>query len=265
MLRAAAKNTPDVAVLIDPADYAGCWPNCAPAASGATTKFAPGEKGLRPHRALRRGDRQLPGGSSRARARRRARDVPGGLHAAVREAQDLRYGENPHQQAAFYRDAGARRRRSPAVSSCRARSCRTTTSPTPMPPGNASRPSKAGLRHRQARQPLRRGGRSERAGGLHQGLKTDPTRPSAASWRFNRALDAAGPRERSRAPFVEVVDRASIAGGARRCWPPNRTCACSTVPLRDPRQPDRLQARRRRPAGADAGRRRTSARPNCGW
>jgi len=54
-------------------------------------------------------------------------------------AEALRYGENPHQDAAFYRTAekALRRRRPPGR--CRASSFPTTTSTTPTQPTNASR------------------------------------------------------------------------------------------------------------------------------
>ena len=69
-----------------------------------------------------------------------ARDFPDRLNQSLRLAQTLRYGENPHQTAAFYveRDPPARHARR-ASASCRARSSRTTTSPTPTRPGNACR------------------------------------------------------------------------------------------------------------------------------
>ena len=67
---------------------------------------------------------------------------PERLNLNFAKVQDLRYGENPHQQAAFYRDLRARPGRAVRITfSCRARSCRTTISPMPMRPGNASRPS----------------------------------------------------------------------------------------------------------------------------
>ena len=53
------------------------------------------------------------------------------------KVQDLRYGENPHQAAAFYRDLHPAPGRSSPRASCRARSCPTTTSPTPTRPGSA--------------------------------------------------------------------------------------------------------------------------------
>ena len=107
-------------------------------------------------------------------------------------------GERPLRQAAgpaLRREPAPARRvlsrpaaRAPArwsrPSSCRARSSRTTTSPTPMRRGSASRASqRAGLRDRQARQPVRRrrSARS-RCRGL-RARRSRPTRPrpSAAS------------------------------------------------------------------------------------
>ena len=53
-------------------------------------------------------------------------------------SQALRYGENPHQTAAFYAHAADSGRASPPRGSCRARSSPTTTSTTPTPPMSAS-------------------------------------------------------------------------------------------------------------------------------
>ena len=55
----------------------------------------------------------------------------------LQKVQDLRYGENPRQAAAFYRrDGYANAEHSlPMPSSTRARSCRTTTTSTSTPPG----------------------------------------------------------------------------------------------------------------------------------
>ena len=53
-------------------------------------------------------------------------------------SERLRYGENPHQDAAFYVDQqAAPRARSRPPGSCRARRCRTTTLPTAMQRWNA--------------------------------------------------------------------------------------------------------------------------------
>ena len=82
-------------------------------------------QGLRPHRPVRRAGLRLAAAPAGRRRHFRTLSLP-----AFRKKQDLRYGENPHQAAAFYADplaAGARSRRR---GSCRARSSRTTTSRT---------------------------------------------------------------------------------------------------------------------------------------
>ena len=89
-----------------------------------------GGQGLRAHRRLRCGDQRL--------VRRRAGRARAGL-ARVRRAglaQELRYGENPHQRAAFYVDGRSAGRAWRPPCSTRARSCPTTTSTTPMPPSS---------------------------------------------------------------------------------------------------------------------------------
>ena len=65
----------------------------------AETRAPARGQGLRPHGAVRRRRRRLPRPRHAAR-QRRARSPTSG--AAVRKRLDLRYGENPHQQAAFY-------------------------------------------------------------------------------------------------------------------------------------------------------------------
>lgn len=95
MLRSAAKNYQDVTVITDPADYAtiqkemeageitldtkrrlaGKVFNLTSAYDGAISQFFLGEDTL-----------------------------PEYLQVSYRKEMDLRYGENPHQQAAFYRD-----------------------------------------------------------------------------------------------------------------------------------------------------------------
>jgi phosphoribosylaminoimidazolecarboxamide formyltransferase/IMP cyclohydrolase len=103
MIRAAAKNHPAVTVVVDPEDYARVLDAMARNA-GATT--------LALRKAL----------AAKAYARTAAYDaaISAWLAATLGEtapawrafggrlAQKLRYGENPHQQAAFYRSGGPR-------------------------------------------------------------------------------------------------------------------------------------------------------------
>ncbi|MGI4812948.1 MAG: bifunctional phosphoribosylaminoimidazolecarboxamide formyltransferase/IMP cyclohydrolase [Janthinobacterium lividum] len=110
MLRSAAKNHRDVTVVVDPADYACVLEEMrashaaqAPAVSDAT-RFRLAAK-VFAHTAQYDGaiaNYLTTLGSER---RHDARDAfPATLHLAFDKAQSLRYGENPHQQAAFYRD-----------------------------------------------------------------------------------------------------------------------------------------------------------------
>ena len=110
MIRAAAKNHESVAVIVDPTDYASVVAEM----QGRTAVS-------RPRRASRSPRRSSPippattacidAATSRAltkttSAPRRSRQV---LAAPVRKrSQDLRYGENPHQAAAFYRAIATR-------------------------------------------------------------------------------------------------------------------------------------------------------------
>ncbi len=107
MIRGAAKNHDDVAVIVDPADYADLLGEIdRTTAARATLSAAASRRALRPHRGLRCGDLQLArrpvrrGDAEMARLRRR-----------LRESSALRYGENPHQGAAVYLPAERGRRR----------------------------------------------------------------------------------------------------------------------------------------------------------
>jgi phosphoribosylaminoimidazolecarboxamide formyltransferase/IMP cyclohydrolase len=98
MLRAAAKNYRGVAVLTDPADYA---PLLAELDSNAgvvaeSTRFALAKKAFAHTAAYDTAiSRYLAAGE----------EFPPRLALDFERVQVLRYGENPHQRAAFYRDA----------------------------------------------------------------------------------------------------------------------------------------------------------------
>jgi phosphoribosylaminoimidazolecarboxamide formyltransferase / IMP cyclohydrolase len=114
MLRAAAKNWQDVAVVIDPADYARVLAELrATAGQGVRrdTKFMLAGK-VFAHTAAYDGmisnylSALLPGAEERVAAVPVRQAYPSTLTMQMSKTQDLRYGENPHQSAAFYRDAG---------------------------------------------------------------------------------------------------------------------------------------------------------------
>lgn len=103
MVRAAAKNWEHVGIAVDPADYpalleelrAGC------AALSPSTRFALARKAFS-HTAAYDGaisnwlTARAPDGAPAA--------FPDRFNLQAVKMQDLRYGENPHQHAAFYRD-----------------------------------------------------------------------------------------------------------------------------------------------------------------
>jgi len=110
MLRAAAKNWQDVAVVIDPADYPRVLGELKAGQIQRDTKFMLAKK-VFAHTAAYDGmiANYLSGlaqGSeaSTANVPQRA-DYPAVFSLQFAKTQDLRYGENPHQSAAFYRDA----------------------------------------------------------------------------------------------------------------------------------------------------------------
>jgi phosphoribosylaminoimidazolecarboxamide formyltransferase/IMP cyclohydrolase len=103
MVRAAAKNYAHVTVVTDPADYPAVLAEME-ATGGAVsleTRFTLAKKAFS-HTAQYDGAissflTSLTSGGTRAA-------FPGSLNLSFAKVQDLRYGENPHQQAAFYRD-----------------------------------------------------------------------------------------------------------------------------------------------------------------
>jgi phosphoribosylaminoimidazolecarboxamide formyltransferase / IMP cyclohydrolase len=110
MLRAAAKNWQDVAVLVDPADYAPALAELAAGGLTRATKFALARK-VFAHTAAYDGMISNYLGALRDGAEQRTAEVParepypGVFNLQLIKTQDMRYGENPHQSAAFYRES----------------------------------------------------------------------------------------------------------------------------------------------------------------
>ena len=105
MVRAAAKNWPHVGIVVDPADYA----DGARRARRRTTARCPTP---RASRLMRKAFAHTAAYDGAIANWLTARDADGTATALARrrstssgtKVQDLRYGENPHQSAAFYRD-----------------------------------------------------------------------------------------------------------------------------------------------------------------
>ena len=112
MLRAAAKNWQDVGVVIDPADYAQVLAELDAGGLTPATKFALAKK-VFAHTAAYDGmianylGTLMPGSEAHTAQVPVRETYPSVFTMQVAKAQPLRYGENPHQSAAFYREHDA--------------------------------------------------------------------------------------------------------------------------------------------------------------
>ncbi len=105
LLRAAAKNHGGVTVVVDPADYPRVLEELRRGgAVSHATRFVLARK-VFAHTAGY--DGAIANYLSSLDAGRRRREYPDVLTLQFAKLQDLRYGENPHQSAAFYRDERA--------------------------------------------------------------------------------------------------------------------------------------------------------------
>jgi len=109
MLRAAAKNWPDVGVVIDPADYAQVLAELGDQGLSRKTKFSLARK-VYAHTAAYDGmisnylSALDDGAEDRPAAVPHRSEYPAVFTQQLVKTQDMRYGENPHQSAAFYRE-----------------------------------------------------------------------------------------------------------------------------------------------------------------
>lgn len=106
MLRSAAKNHRDVTVVVDPADYAPVLDEMRANSNdvGYDTNFRLAKK-VFAHTAQYDGaitNYLTSLGEDKSHQQRSA--YPQTLNVAFEKVQEMRYGENPHQSAAFYRD-----------------------------------------------------------------------------------------------------------------------------------------------------------------
>ena len=107
MLRAAAKNFPSVAVVVDPADYG--WVGGKLANGGLSNEDRRGLAAKAFHH-VSTYDAAVTGylmAESTAETAGTDEEMPDSLTISLNKVADLRYGENPHQKAALYAEAGA--------------------------------------------------------------------------------------------------------------------------------------------------------------
>ncbi len=103
MVRAAAKNWHDVGIVVEPADYPALLAEleAGDRALSTATRFALARKAFSHTAAY---DGAISNWLTARSPDATALPFPERLNLQAHKQQDLRYGENPHQQAAFYRD-----------------------------------------------------------------------------------------------------------------------------------------------------------------
>jgi phosphoribosylaminoimidazolecarboxamide formyltransferase/IMP cyclohydrolase len=169
LLRAAAKNHVRVCVVCDPADYAGLLDELErDGRIGDASRYRLAAKAFA-HTA------SYDSAIAAYLGAREAPTFPADLHIHGRLSQTLRYGENPHQQAAFYRDLYP----APGSLATFAQLQGKELSYNNIADADAALGVRApvrctGLRHRQARQSLRRGRRQSAGRPPTSGLRHRP-------------------------------------------------------------------------------------------
>ena len=217
---------PRVTVVVEPDDYARVLAEMAAQGGGTTLEL---RKALAAKAYARTAAYDAAIGGWFAGDAGRA-DARAGAAFAGSLAQELRYGENPHQRAAFYAIGRARARASPRPCSTRARSSPTTTSTTPTRPSSWS-PSST----RRSRRPSPSSSTPTRAASAigatlreayAKALRCDPVSAFGGIIALNGPIDAATARGDHR-HLHRGGDRARTpATRPRRSSPPRRTCAC---------------------------------------
>ena len=103
MVRAAAKNWPHVGVVVDPADYSAVLDeiDAGHGSLSDATRFRLMQKAFAHTAAY---DSAIANWITARDLSGHVRALPGSFRFGGEKVQDLRYGENPHQQASFYRD-----------------------------------------------------------------------------------------------------------------------------------------------------------------
>jgi phosphoribosylaminoimidazolecarboxamide formyltransferase/IMP cyclohydrolase len=106
MVRAAAKNHDNVGVIVDPADYDPVLEELRGQGALSDETRRRLARAAFAHTAAY--DAAIVGWLDAGGAGGEASTLPPTLHLALERVQDLRYGENPHQEGARYREIGGR-------------------------------------------------------------------------------------------------------------------------------------------------------------
>jgi phosphoribosylaminoimidazolecarboxamide formyltransferase/IMP cyclohydrolase len=214
MLRAAAKNHARVTVAVDPGDYPVLLAELA-REDGATTEGTRARLAAKAFAHTARYD-TLVAHYLLARHPSASDEFPELLPLVFERVQSLRYGENPHQRAAFYREPG-----SVGVSIASARVLQgKELSFNNIADADAAiqcvrqfaEPTCVIVKHAN---PCGVASAASLVGAYERAYRTDPTSAFGGIIAFNQELDEVTAREILQRQFVEVLAAAHVTDGAR--------------------------------------------------
>ena len=232
MLRAAAKNHAAVTVLVEPADYARVLAAIGRGGVDDALRF---ELAVTTFEHTARYDGMIANYLG-TRLGAEAEHFPRTCNLQMVKAQELRYGENPHQRAAFYREAEP-------VPGTLASAVQVQGKPLSF--NNIAdadtalecvlsfaEPACVIVKHAN---PCGVAERGDIAAAYEEAYRTDPTSAFGGIIAFNRPLDAATARTIVERQFVEVIvapaiEEAALAALAAK--PNVRVLACGEPPAR---------------------------------
>ena len=214
MVRAAAKNHDAVTVLVDPADY-GALLGELEQHDGSTTPQLRAWLAAKAFAHTARYDTMVAN-YLQGRNPAPGSAFPQSLPLVYEKVQDLRYGENPHQQAAFYRDVTPR---GPSVSNARLLQGKELSFNNIADADTAiecvrqfSEPACVIVKHAN---PCGVAVAGDPRAAYDRAYRTDPTSAFGGILAFNRPLDAATVSTILERQFVEVLAAPAILPEAR--------------------------------------------------
>ena len=229
LLRAAAKNHAGVGVVVDPADYARVLEELR--SSGGisdATRFALAKK-VFAHTAAY--DGAIANYLSSLDAGRRRREYPDVLSLQFARLQDLRYGENPHQSAALYRDE---RPVAGSLATCRQLQGKELSYNNIADADSAwecvksfAEPACVIVKHAN---PCGVATGASLAAAYEKAFKTDPVSAFGGILAFNRALDRAAAEAASQ-QFAEVIVAPRVEPDAQEVFAKKANVRVLEVPL----------------------------------
>ncbi len=229
LLRAAAKNHAGVGVVVDPADYARVLEELR--SSGGisdATRFALAKK-VFAHTAAY--DGAIANYLTSLDAGRRRREYPDVLSLQFARLQDLRYGENPHQSAALYRDE---RPVAGSLATCRQLQGKELSYNNIADADSAwecvksfAEPACVIVKHAN---PCGVATGASLAAAYEKAFKTDPVSAFGGILAFNRALDRAAAEAASQ-QFAEVIVAPRVEPDAQEVFAKKANVRVLEVPL----------------------------------